>query len=356
MTQFCMRLFFMRSENDLGAFKRLQCNTTFHFERGLHGVVGFEQYTWGCRVRDPKVESQTSQRRSEGRVVENSTRPLAASTATSEHERAGSGVARGSPAEVTQGTKHIRDRSSGLLSKSARGRGWISQVDNVQPDIDHGTQRTRTEKANSCGAGQFAPPSKTVQTEDDPDAPPVPVMRDDCKLCPQGTYAHEAGATVCLVPCLAMRVCPANLDKKKIRTCLDLLFCFLFHFEVADKQRLAGPANLFLLANDKDGRVYLLCKTRRASRAHTDSQAIRMAQPRSPTAAYNKKMLGSTMIVPTPLTISLVRSSKMLPLGAFSSLSFFQGGWGFLKSRTNLVLRTASSACPVRRNQVRSTF
>ena len=248
----------MCSQNDLGAFTRLQCNTTFHFERGLHGVVGFEQYTWGCRVRDPKVESQTSQRRSEGRVVENSTRPLAASTATSEHERAGSGVARGSPAEVTQGTKHIRDRSSGLLSKSARGRGWISQVDNVQPDIDHGTQRTRTEKANSCGAGQFAPPSKTVQTEDDPDAPPVPVMRDDCKLCPQGTYAHEAGATVCLVPCLAMRVCPANLDKKKsVHASIScFVSCFILRLPT-NSDSLGLPIYFFLLTTRTD--VCIFC-------------------------------------------------------------------------------------------------
>ena len=180
-----VHVFLVCSESDLGAFEALQCNTTFRFEHGLHGVIGFEQYTWGCRVRIPYDRScKTSTRRSEGLAGEHGIRAQATSIVNSKNGSAGLG--RGSPKGVHQGIRRIGQGPLGLLSTSARERERPSQVDLFEPDIEHqNTHQTRSLAENACPAGEFAKGDPTQ---------PLPIS--GCKHCPAGRYSDKPAATV----------------------------------------------------------------------------------------------------------------------------------------------------------------
>ena len=198
-----VHVFLVCSESDLGAFEALQCNTTFRFEHGLHGVIGFEQYTWGCRVRIPYDRNcKTSTRRSEGLAVEHGIRAQATSivnsappTTSTKHPavtvaeaapwtNGSAGLGRGSPKD--QGIRRIGQGPLGLLSTSARERERPSPVDLVEPDIDHqSTHQTRSLAKNACPAGEFAKGDPTQ---------PLPIS--GCKHCPAGRYSDKPAATV----------------------------------------------------------------------------------------------------------------------------------------------------------------
>lgn len=51
----------VRSFHDLGGQDALLCNMTFFFDMGFGGLVPWDQYTWGCRLRIPSVPAGTRQ-------------------------------------------------------------------------------------------------------------------------------------------------------------------------------------------------------------------------------------------------------------------------------------------------------
>lgn len=179
-----MPVFLACSESDLGQYAALMCNTTFRFEHGLHGFIGFEQYTWGCRVRIPYDRNCPTSvtRRSEGREVEHDIRAQATSIVNSKNGSAGLG--RGSPTVVHQSIRRIGQGPLGLLSARARERERPSQVDLVEPDVYH-QSRAHTIKHNTCPAGEFA--------KGDPNQPDLII---GCEHCPAGRYSDLPAATV----------------------------------------------------------------------------------------------------------------------------------------------------------------
>jgi hypothetical protein len=160
-------------------------------------------------------------------------------------------------------------RSEGLavehgIRAQATERERPSQVDLVEPDIDHqNTHKTRSLANNACPAGEFAKGDPTQ---------PFPIS--GCKHCPAGRYSDKPAATVHFVSQFA-DVCLVWFCTSQHAIAYDVIVCNL-------------------------------CMNRRVSRVQPDLQTIRTPQLRFPTAVYNNKMLGSIMIVPKRCSITLV--------------------------------------------------